>query len=275
MYRQIFAMMIIVSFCVGIFAQPQDVPLNKPDFRKQPPSKITSKALNSTPATAPEEMPKNMSQEDISAEIEKLKNRRMPKEVGVVYIHPPYIQGWVQPINKNNPAWISGTGYLATAEVQISPNNSYPTGKTFHSSGSYGYGKASSRCWVKISFTPMKTGNYHVQITSWQKGYLQAACGYNSQVFAYRTLGLYIEGLGYQSTTLQEIYLNIRTQKQVQPFNSRAVSSKTFYLYKNRTYNIWAYTELGGWSAGDNRTWQTVNAACYLGPFMIKGIDIK
>jgi len=279
MWQKLLVLIVIASLCGWTSAQPvQDPGASAPELTKQPPTApegATAKAA----ATPPKEITthKKAGKQTASSKMSKYTspNQARPKAVGTVYVDPPYIQGWVQPVQPNDPVWVNGTGYIQTAEVQYG-SNGYPDGWTYHSGGSYAYGQASSRCWVKCMFTPMKSGNYQVDVSAWQKGSLRGACGYSgSQFYAYRKVGVFVEGLGYGVKTAEEIYFNKPIGTQTRNFDGFATASKTFYLYAGTSYTIWGYTEVGGWSAGDARTWQTTDAVCYIGPFMIKGINIQ
>lgn len=263
MWRNLLVFAMIVSWCVFVVAQPTSIPTSG----KQAPAMKTG--IKSAP---PAEMQfKSASKLLPSTQMTTAVGKKSIKEVGTTYVDPPYIASYIQPSSFTDPAWVAGTGYIQTAEVQTN-SSGFPNGWTVHQAGSYAYGKAASRCWVKCMFTPLKTGNYEVSVRVWQQGTLKAACGYSSQAYAYRTVGIFVGGQTYQAVTAEELYLNYKSNMQQRTFNAPTNVARVYTLYAGQTYEIWGYTEVGGWSSGDSSTWQTTDVLSYIGPFKIKGL---
>ena len=184
-----------------------------------------------------------------------LKKHRQTK--GTSYIYPPYQDAWSQ-------QWSQGTGQVANSSVQ-------KNGYAFHSSNSYAWGMSSTRCWVASYFTAGRSGWYSVKLESYQEGTLRTSLVYSGEVYAYRSIGICVEQ-DCQYKTVQALHFNRPVGEQKRNFRGWCSISKQVYLQAGRTYWVSGYSEIGGWSTGDENTWQTKNAVCGLGPISLQYI---
>ncbi|HRU50642.1 MAG TPA: hypothetical protein P5543_00405 [Planctomycetota bacterium] len=174
----------------------------------------------------------------------------------ISFIYPPYQDTATQ-------VWYEGTGAVTTAIAE-------KEGYTYHGSGSYDWGQAISRCWVTIYFTPAVSGQYNISVEAYQEGRFELNVGrFGDEVYGYRTLGIYVDGQGYNENRLQECYLNKKGYTKPS-FKEWGEVGKTYTLQAGRRYEISAYTEIGGWSNGNYTTWQTAMASCAIGPFKMQ-----
>ncbi len=257
--------LIVLFVCLVItnFVLAQTPPPDKPVMQKQAP-------VNNNPPLMAQPAPKSIqsaSKEKATSAMSSTMKKAFAKQKtasrGTTILYPPYMNGWVQ-------KWTDGTGYIPFAESQ-KDQYGRPTGFTFQGGSSYAYGMASSRCWVSCVYVPSQTGNYEIIVDCYQEGALRAACGYsNSEVYAYRTLGIMVEGIGYEARVLSELYFDRPISEQNKRIQEWQSARKTFYLQAGKSYNICAYSEVGGWSAGDSQTYQITNITSAIGPFTIQ-----
>ena len=244
--------MLCIAFLVSITVSAQDIKSIKPEMKG-----LASKTSNA-PVGAP------------TAQFEKAKNFKVEKPAtpssafekqksknnSVSFIYPPYQKS-------DSESWSEGTGYVRTADAQ-------KDGYTYHSSSSYDWGSATSRCWNIVYFKPIYSGYYRVTVESYQEGRFELNVGRNGQqAYAYRLIGVNVEGLGYYSNMLSEYYLASKGNQKPSCRGTGYVE-KEYYFQAGKTYTLTGYTEVGGWSNGDNTTWYTANVSCTVEPFKVE-----
>ncbi|NUM34728.1 MAG: hypothetical protein HUU50_09300 [Candidatus Brocadiae bacterium] len=172
---------------------------------------------------------------------------------GTSYIYPPYQEAWEQ-------IWTKGTG--KTGKV-LAEHEGY----TFHSGSSYAWGMASSRCWLGFSYIPPKTGKYKIGLEAYQEGTLRTYLTSKGEVYAYRNIGVSIEGVDWVGKTISDVYYDRPVGEKNQHFSDWSSVGKEFFLEAGKSYWITGYSEVGGWSSGDVNAWQTTSAVSAIGPF--------
>lgn len=182
--------------------------------------------------------------------------KKTKARAGFTYIYPPYEEAWEQ-------IWKKGTGQ--TGKVLAEKD-----GYTFHSGSSYAWGMATSRCWLGFYYIPPRTGRYNIQLEAYQEGTLRTYLASQGEVYAYRNIGVSIEGVDWAGKTLSDLYFNRPVGEKNHHFADWNTVGKEFTLEAGRTYWITGYSEVGGWSSGDSNAWQTTSAVSAIGPFVIQ-----
>lgn len=229
-----------MAFLVAISVSAQDIKNIKPEMKKLVPK--TSNAKVGAP-TAQFNKAKNLKvtkSATLSAAIAN-KKRNTPS---TSFFYPPYQKADAE-------SWAEGTGYIRTADAS-------PDGNTYHSSSSYNWGSATSRCWNDVNYTPAVSGYYRVTVEFYQEGRIELNVGRNGQAYAYNLIGLNVAGLGYNTNMLNEYYLASEDNQKPDCQGNGSVE-KEYYFQAGRTYTLSGYTEVGGWSNGGNTTWNIVN----------------
>lgn len=244
--------MLCIAFLVAITVSAQDIKNIKPEMKRLAPK--TSKAPVQAP-TAQFNKAKSLKQAK-SATLSSAFANKKSNTRSASFIYPPYQKA-------DSETWAQGTGFIRTADAQ-------KEGYTYHSSSSYDWGSATSRCWNIVYFSPVVSGYYRVTVESYQEGRFELNVGRNGQqAYAYRLIGVNVDGLGYNTNMLNEYYLASKGN-QKPACKGYGYVEKEYYFQAGRTYTLAGYTEVGGWSNGDNTTWHTANVSCTVGPFKVE-----
>lgn len=244
---------LILLLIVPCWVTSQNKPQNAPTMKKEMPS-------GNKTAKGPTKRFKNMKRARLprSRKFTALikSKKRSTRNSRATYIYPPFAKAWKQ-------KWEKGTGDVKIANAQTD-------GYVYHSSNSYDWGMSSSRCWVGFYYTAPKSGYYNIELQAYEEGKMRVCIDNYGEVYAYRNLGVCVEGLDWAGKTISDVYYDYRVGEKKRRFKGWESVNKTFYLNKGKTYWVSGYSEMGGWSNGDTGSWYTVNATCGLGPFQIE-----
>jgi hypothetical protein len=265
-------LMLCLAFFIAITVSAQNTNKNAitKDFSKkqdqkqsQKPKKLpifkTSSSTTKGPTIYLKKELNTKEAKSVTVTLNAIFDKKRPNTENTSFIYPKYQAADTQ-------TWKNGCGHVNEAKAQV-------TGYVAHDSYSYNYGETGSRCWNIVSYKPEVSGTYRVTVEAYQEGNFKLNVSTNGQqAYAYRLVGINVYGLDYNTNMLDEQYLDSKDSKKT-AFKETGSVSKEYYFQAGKSYTLIGYTEVGGWSNGDDSTWYRAKVKCAIGSFKIDKIE--